>query len=372
MSKFLRSTATYIASLIGIAGVALILFAFDLPPFSSSVERTDDAYVRGKVTFISPQLAGYISEVPVQDYQQVKQGDLIARIDDRIFQQKVAQAKASLEAQEAALANSEQSRLSAQAQVDSARAQLESAKQDLDTADAAWKRFQALLDKGVVTKSTADDSRTAFVQARSTEHQAEAALEVAQQDLAAIAVNKQSLQAAVDGARATVSLAEIDLQNTRITAPRDGTLGEVSARVGQYVSAGSQIGSLVPDDVWVVAAFKETQLAGMSVGQPVTFTVDALGDAELHGKIERFAPATGSEFSVLKSDNATGNFTKIAQRLPVRIVIDSGQTLARRLVPGMSVVARIDTASTGSAAAAELPSDTITFAQVPGSPHSAD
>ncbi|WP_118132959.1 HlyD family secretion protein [Oceanicella sp. SM1341] len=365
MSKLFRTASTYVALILGVAGVFVILFAFGLPPFAGSVERTEDAYVRGKVTFISPQLAGYIDEVPVQDYQHVKKGDLIARIDDRIFRQRVAQARATLESQEAALANSEQSRLSAQAQVEAARAQLESSKQDRETAEAAWKRFQALRDKGVVTQTTADDSRTAWVQARSAEHQAEAALEVARQDLAAIAVNRQSLQAAVDGARASVKLAEIDLENTRITAPQDGTLGEISARVGQYVSAGSQIGSLVPEDIWVVAAFKETQLAGMTVGQSVTFTVDALNDAELHGRIERFSPATGSEFSVLRADNATGNFTKIAQRLPVRIAIDADQPLARRLVPGMSVVARIDTAAAGAVAAAEQPAGAISFAPLP-------
>ena len=138
-------------------------------------------------------------------------------------------------------------------------------------------------------------------------------------------------------------LAEIDLQNTRITAPRDGQLGEVGARVGQYVSVGTQLMALVPDRIWVVANFKETQLAGMRAGQPVTFTVDAFQHASLTGHIERFSPAAGSEFSVLKADNATGNFTKVAQRVPVRIAVDPGQNLTNRLAPGMSVVVSIDT-----------------------------
>jgi multidrug resistance efflux pump len=138
-------------------------------------------------------------------------------------------------------------------------------------------------------------------------------------------------------------LAEIDLQNTRITAPEDGQLGEVGARLGQYVSAGTQLLTLVPERIWVVANFKETQLPGMSVGQPVTFTVDALNHAALNGRIERFSPAAGSEFSVIRTDNATGNFTKVAQRVPVRISIDPGQALADRLVPGMSVVVSVDT-----------------------------
>jgi multidrug resistance efflux pump len=170
-------------------------------------------------------------------------------------------------------------------------------------------------------------------------------LEVARQDLASTLVNRQSLEAAVQGAEAAVHLAEIDLQNTRIVAPQDGRLGEIGARIGQYVSAGTQLLALVPEKIWVVANFKETQLAGMKPGQPVTFTVDALEHASLSGRIERFAPAAGSEFSVLKADNATGNFTKVAQRLPVRIAIEPDQDLAKRLSPGMSVVVSVDTAS---------------------------
>lgn len=165
-----------------------------------------------------------------------------------------------------------------------------------------------------------------------------------------IVVNRRSLEANVESAKATVRLAEIDLANTSITAPRDGTLGEVTGRVGQYVSVGTQIGSVVPDQVWVVANFKETQLAGMTAGQKVTFTVDALGHETFTGRIERFAPATGSEFSVIKADNATGNFTKVAQRIPVRIAIDTEQPLVtNRLVPGMSVIASVDLAQTANA-----------------------
>ncbi len=151
------------------------------------------------------------------------------------------------------------------------------------------------------------------------------------------------------GAEAQVHLAEIDLKNTRIEAPEDGRLGEVGARLGQYVAPGTQLMALVPKRTWVVANFKETQLSGMKVGQPVSFTVDALGHARLNGRIERFAPATGWEFSVLRPDNATGNFTKVAQRLPVRIAIDAGQALAEKLSPGMSVVVSIDTNAEPSA-----------------------
>jgi multidrug resistance efflux pump len=347
MFKVLRSAASVVAILIGFAGVALVLYAWRLPPFNSSVETTDNAYVRGQVTIISPQLAGYVAEVAVQDYQKVKAGQLLVKIDDRIYEQKLEQAKATLASQKAALTNSEQTRRSNEARIKSSEAQVDSAKAALKAAEANWERISPLLARGVTTQKEADQARASLDQARAALSQAQAALEVSRQDLAATMVNRQSLEAAVEGAEAAVHLAEIDLQNTRIVAPQEGRLGEVGARVGQYVSPGTQLLAVVPEKIWVIANFKETQLAGMKAGQPVTFTVDALDHASLSGHIERFSPAAGSEFSVLKPDNATGNFTKVAQRVPVRIAIDPGQELAERLAPGMSVVVSIDTAALG-------------------------
>jgi multidrug resistance efflux pump len=351
MSNLYRSIASYVALLIGAVGIAVVLYAWNLPPFHGSVEVTNDAYVRGQVTILSPQLAGYLVEVPVQDYQKIKEGDLIARIDDRIYAQKLEQAKAALAAAEASLANSEQSRKSAEARIQSAKAAIESANAAFDAARAAHVRTQSLLERGVATQSDAEKALAAFNQTLAAVHQAEAAELVAEQDLNMIVVSRRSLEASVESARAAVKLAEIDLANTRITAPRDGTLGEVTGHIGQYVSVGTQIASIVPDHVWVVANFKETQLAGMQPGQKVAFTVDALGHEEFTGRIERFAPATGSEFSVIKADNATGNFTKVAQRIPVRIAIEPRQPLIDRLVPGMSVVASVDIAQGGAARA---------------------
>jgi multidrug resistance efflux pump len=352
MTKMFRSLATYVAVFVGLAGIGIILYTWNLPPFHGTVEMTDDAYVRGQVTLISPQLAGYLVEVPVQDYQQVKKGDLIARIDDRIFKQKLEQARASLATAEASLANSDQSQKSADAKIVSARAELEGARAAFEAAKTADQRTKALLTKKIATEADAEKAKATFNQALATVHQGEAALLVAEQDLNTTIVAKRSLEAAVESARAAVRLAEIDLQNTQVVAPQDGTLGEVTGRLGQYVTAGTQLGSIVPSRVWVVANFKETQLAGMTAGQMVTFTVDALGDQEFAGRIERFAPATGSEFSVIKADNATGNFTKVAQRIPVRIAIEPEQSSVDRLVPGMSVVAQVDLAQQGPALAA--------------------
>lgn len=348
MSRISRLIATCIALAAGLAGVIVILHVWNLPPFRGSLQTTNDAYVRGQVTLLSPQLSGYLVEVPVRDYQLVKRGDLIARIDDRIYAEKLEQARATVASAEADLANSEQSRRSAEARIASARATLEAATATLDAADTAYRRTTSLVAKNYASRSEEDKARVSFDQAQASLHQAEAALLVAQQDLNTIVVGRRSLEAKVQSAEAAVKLAEIDVANTRIVAPQDGTLGEVTARLGQYVSAGTQIGSVVPRHVWVVANFKETQLSGMRVGLKVDFTVDALGDQRFTGTIQRFAPATGSEFAVIKSDNATGNFTKVAQRIPVMIDVDPDQPSIEKLVPGLSVVATVDLKQAGA------------------------
>ncbi|MCP4561557.1 MAG: HlyD family secretion protein [Bosea sp.] len=343
MTRIFRSVSTYIALAVGLAGISVILYAWRLPPFANAIETTENAYVRGQVTVIAPQLAGYIAEVAVQDFATVKQGQLLVRIDERIFQQRLEQARASLAAQHAALANSEQARHAAEARLRASEANVASAEAALRTAEANWSRIEPLRERGVVNQTNADQSLQALDQAKAGLTASNAAVDVSRQEVQSAIVNKASLEAAVQGAEAAVHLAEIDLQNTRITAPQDGRLGEVSARLGQYVSAGTQLMALVPSQVWVIANFKETQLPGMRIGQKVSFTVDALRHARLTGMIERFSPAAGSEFSVIRPENATGNFVKIAQRVPVRIAIDPGQALAERLSPGMSVVVSVDT-----------------------------
>ncbi|MDK1376358.1 MULTISPECIES: HlyD family secretion protein [unclassified Sinorhizobium] len=342
MLKHLRSATTLIVLLAGLAGLSLVLYAWRLPPFGSSVETTENAYVRGYVTIVSPQLSGYVAEVPVKDYEEVKAGQLLVRIDDRIYAQKLAQAKATLAAQQAALANSFQQELSAKAGIEASEAQLDSAQAVLVTAKASWDRIRPLAEKGVATRSDADQSRAAFEQAVAAVNQAKANLEVSRQSLATTLGARAGLEASVSGAEAAVELAQIDLDNTRIAAPRDGRLGEIGARVGQYVSAGTNLLAIVPGDVWVVANFKETQLDGMKIGQAVTISVDALNRQVLQGHIERFSPAAGSEFSIIRPDNATGNFTKVSQRLGVRIAVDPGQPLADLLAPGLSVVVKVD------------------------------
>jgi len=328
---------------IAIAGVLIVLYAWELPPFSSKIESTEDAQVRGQTTIIGPQLSGYVFEVPVQDFQFVKTGDLLVRLDDRIYKQHLDQAVAQLAQAKASLDNNVQQRRSAEATIAQRQAAIGDSDAQARKSAADLRRNQDLVSDGSVSKSQLDVARAASAAAIASLAQAKAALEISRQDLQTVIVNRGSLEAAVSNAEAAVELARIDLSNTRITAPRDGQLGQISVRLGAYVNSGAQLMALVPDNLWLIANMKETQMANVRVGQPATFTVDALNHLRLRGHVQRLSPATGSEFSLLQSDNSTGNFVKIAQRIPVRITVDTDQPEAQRLRPGMSVVVSIDT-----------------------------
>ena len=336
-------------SAVALAGVLIVLYAWDLPPFHSTIETTENALVRGQVTIISPQLSGYVTAVPVQDFQVVHQGDLLVQIDDRIYRQRLEQARAQLAAQQAALANNPQSQASAEATIAQNQAAVANAKAQADKAASDLRRVEELASDGSLSARERDSARAARALTASGTAQASAALEISRQALRTVGVNRDALQASVANARAAVQLAEIDLSNTRIVAPRDGQLGQVTVRVGAFVNAGAQLTAIVPNQMWIIANMKETQMADIRIGQPVRFTVDALDHARMQGHVERISPASGSEFSVITADNATGNYVKIAQRIPVRITVDANQPLAARLRPGMSVVVSVDTRVAGAA-----------------------
>ncbi|QTH22769.1 HlyD family secretion protein [Rhizorhabdus wittichii] len=339
-----RSRSVTIA-IVAIAVVAIlaILYAWQLPPFAGFSERTDNAYVRGRVTIISPQVSGYVTSVPVQDFAEVKAGQVLATIDDRIYRARVAQAEANVAAQEASLANSTQAQRSREVATASQDAAIANARAQLVRAEADMRRADALIADGSISARERDQTRAALLAAQAGVRQAEAARAIGTQDVRTVLVGRGGLTAAVEGARAQLRLARIDLDNTVIRAPVAGQLSEIGVRNGAFVTAGTQLMFLVPHDAWVVANFKEAQTRDMRVGQGASFKVDALGGAKLTGHVENIAPAAGSEFAVLKADNATGNFVKVAQRISVRIRIDPGQELARRLRPGMSVEAKIHT-----------------------------
>ncbi|MBJ6121476.1 HlyD family secretion protein [Sphingomonas mollis] len=337
-------TALTVITLIAIAGVLAVLAAWRLPPFTSDYESTDNAYVRGRTTVISPQVSGYVTKVLVRDFATVTAGTPLVQIDDRIYRQRVEQAEAQVAAQSATLDNALQSARSRQASLAAQTAAVANAEAQLMRAQADMNRVNDLVTDGSVSLRERDQTLAALRQAQAGVRQAQAAREIARQDIRTVEVGRGGQQAGVSGAEAARRLAQIDLANTLIRAPETGRLSEVGVRLGQYVTAGSQLMFLVPPETWVIANFKEAQTARMAVGQPASFTVDGLANARLTGHVERLSPAAGSEFAVLKSDNATGNFTKVPQRIAVRIRIDPGQSLIDRLRPGMSVQARVDTA----------------------------
>jgi multidrug resistance efflux pump len=312
---------------LALAAVVGVLYAFSFWPFASGTEITDDAYVRGRTTVIAPQVSGYVVQVSVSDYANVKPGEVLARIDDSTYRAKVDQARSTLQAAEATLANSHQASATGAANLLGDNATLARAKADLARADT-------LVKDGSVSVREQDQARAALAQAL-------AQTEVARQAIRSVEVGRNGLIAQVAAAQAALNAAQIDLDHTVIRAPEAGQVGEVGVRLGQYVTNGTQLMSLVPGERWVIANYKEAQTAHLQPGAAATFRVDALGGAQLRGHVEQLSPAAGSEFSVLKPDNATGNFVKVPQRIGVRLSIDPGQVMSARLRPGMSVTVRV-------------------------------
>ncbi|PSO09690.1 hemolysin secretion protein D [Sphingobium sp. AEW4] len=331
-----------------LCGLLIIQYAWRIWPFTSPVVTTENAYVRGQITAMAPQVAGYVVEADVRDFAHVRRGQVLLRIDDRIYRQQLDSALAALQVAQAELANWSQTVAQNQATLRTRQADLAQASAKRARAQADIGRVSELASRGSVSLRERDQVLATERTSAASIERAQAAIEGQQQTIIATRVSRGSLEGRVAQAQAQVDLARINLGNTVIRAPRDGQISEASVRVGQYVQAGSQLMFLVPDQIWVVANYKETQTARMRLGQPASFTVDALDGARLTGRIEQFAPATGSEFSVLRPDNASGNFTKIVQRITVRIRIDSNQPLVQRLRPGMSVVARVDTTGASS------------------------
>ncbi|OPB30269.1 HlyD family secretion protein [Bartonella sp. WD12.1] len=325
MIRALRSKSTIVAFISGIAGILLILWAWKLPPFVSTIQITDNASVKGDVTLVSPQISGVVTQIYVQDYQRVEKGTVLFELDDTLFRQQLSQAQAIFDSKNAKLA--------------SVLLQTQLLQEEIDAAESELAHLQKLSNVTSGEKnSRADEARVP-----SSLSQLLAALEVKRRLQKQLDLERQSLQSDVAGAKVGVELAKLNLAHTKIVSPCAGQVGLVGARVGQYVLPGTQLVAVISDDIWIVANYKETQLAHMRVGQPVVFFVDALNNQKLTGRVVRFAPATGSEFSLLKTNTAIGNFTKIAQRISVRIALDPGQIGAERLIPGMSVVTYVDT-----------------------------
>ena len=331
--------------LVLIIGIGIILWAWKIGPFNSAVESTDNSYIKGKTTVLSSQINGYVKDVLVSDFDHVKKGQVLMHIDATTYDQKVTQAEAGVDQAKNNLSNQSQNIAQRKADIVAAEAKVEQGRAAYQLSLAQQQRYQQLGDSGAASKSEQDKAVADTQNNLALLQQAQANVLVAQEALKTAQVAETGLKAQVTNAAAQLDQAQTTKNYSSIIAPMDGQLGEVNPRVGQYVAAGTQLLYLIPQQTWVTANFKETQIANMKIGQKAWFTVDALNHQKFTGHVEQISPAAGSEFSVLKADNATGNFTKVVQRIAVRIAIDPNQTGIENLRPGMSVISSVDTHS---------------------------
>jgi membrane fusion protein (multidrug efflux system) len=305
---------------------------------------TDDAYVRADSIIIAPRVPGYIAEVLVTDNQPVKAGQVLARIDDRDLKAALDQAIADRAGAEHKIANIAAQLDLQQSVIGQARAQLASAEAAASFAAQDQKRYADLAHTGAGSVQQAQQTQSLLLQRAADLQRAQAALTNAQQQVPVLDTMAAEARAALEHAQAVEQQARLNLSYATITAPENGTVGARTLRVGQYVQAGTQLMAVVPlGAVYVVANYKETQLTDVRPGQSVDIEVDTFPGEVVHGVVDSIAPASGQEFALLPPDNATGNFTKIVQRIPVKIVLRQDGGLAGMLRPGMSVEPTIDT-----------------------------
>jgi membrane fusion protein (multidrug efflux system) len=313
---------------------------------------TDDAFVVGDVTPLAAHVSGYITNVAVNDYQAAQKGDLIAEIDPSDYRAQLVLAKANLEAARAGLANVVNQKDVQRALIREASANIEATEADVVRYGLESKRQRNLLEGGIA--GTRQAFERADADARRTIAQKslnEAQLDQQKAALAGLDIQEKQIQAQVEAAEAQVALATNNLDYTRIVSPADGMVGQRQVRPGQFVNVGTQLITVVPlPNVWVIGNFKETQMTNVRVGQAVRVTVDAFPDVTLEGRVETWSPGTGSIFALLPPDNATGNFTKVVQRVPVKIILEKNPALGSLVRPGMSVVATINTEARASGA----------------------
>ncbi|HIF11335.1 MAG TPA: HlyD family secretion protein [Sneathiellales bacterium] len=316
-------------------------------------ESTNNAYISGDITAFSPKVSGYVKEVLVSDNQLVQKGDVLVIIEDLEYAAKVERAQAAVTRAQAGLVNIEQRRLLQAALIDEAEAYTDAHQADLERTTKDLDRARQLVSDGWVSKQGEDYATTDELRARATLASSQAATSAAKQRLVVLDSEKHQLLAEVSQAEADLRLAKIDLRSTVMRAPTSGTVGNRRVRAGEYVRPGTRLLALVPlQSVWVVANFKETQLTHMRPGNIAEVTVDTFPSKPFRGVVDSISPASGAEFSLLPPENATGNFTKVVQRIPVKIVLPADNPLIGRLAPGMSVYVTVDTHS-GDASAAD-------------------
>ncbi|WP_166669757.1 HlyD family secretion protein [Rhodanobacter sp. TND4FH1] len=329
-----------------VIGVLLAIFAAAWYPalVDRDVQSTDDAYVRADVTPVASRVEGYLVAVPVNDNQHVHRGDVLARVQDTNYLARVAEAQANLEHSEAALANALSRTRLQQTQVVAAAAAMVATQADLDRAVIDRARYHDMLPSGSASRQQVDLADADAKRLKATLARERAEWIAAQQQVQVGETDVDEARANIHAMRAVLDERKIELGWTRITAPVDGVVGERNVRVGVYVRPGTQIVDVVPlPHVWVVANFRESQLAHIRPKQHVSIRVDGVPGVAFTGVVDSLQPASGAQFALLPPDNATGNFTKVVQRFPVKIVLDRDQGSVASLLPGVSVVATVDT-----------------------------
>jgi len=310
---------------------------------NAASQVTNDAYVQADLTPVATHVQGYLSALPVQDYERVRAGQVIAQIADGDYRASVAQAQAALAAAVAQTGVLQAQKGLQAANVAAARAVAASTAAAIEQNARDLARQKELLQTGSSSAEAGEKLQTTKLQLAAQLAQNRAQAEAASRQLGVLSAQALQAEAAQAAARAAVQLAQINLGYTQIRAPQDGVLGQRQVKPGQYVSVGAQITSLTPlPKVWVIANYKETQITHMKVGDPAKIRVDTFPDRVISGHVVALAPGSGAQFALLPPDNATGNFTKVVQRVAVKIAIDDAAGLADRLLPGLSVVATVD------------------------------
>ena len=336
-----------------LAGIVVLYFGVMWLTLWRFQVSTDNAAVQADIATIAPKLSGYVAEVTVTDNQTVKRGQVLLTLDISDIAPRVAQARATVEAKRAAIKNTDAKLSWQHSMIAQAQASVTSAQADATRGVKDMARYQRLARTGFASGQKLESTRADNERLNAGVSRARAALEAERGQVGVLESSKTQAEAELKEAEAQLALAESDLANSKIMAPIDGVIGNRTVRTGQYVRAGAQVMVVVPlPNVYVVANFKETQIANMRRGQAVDINIDALPGQTFEGHVESFAPASGSLFSLLPPENATGNFTKIVQRIPVKILVGGDVGKVALLKPGMSAVVTIDTRDKGSDAAA--------------------
>ncbi len=333
-----RFRSVFLSSIVIIALIAVFAYwLFERLKY----ETTDNAYLKTNIVLISSKVQGYVTRLSIDDNQAVEQDDVLVVIDDRDYQARVTLAEANMNAVAAHIKSLQVMKISQQDRIESAKADIVAAQARREQINKDLIRFKNLIKRGSATKQSVDSMQSRFKQAIAELSSLRSHLAEAKNQLITLDADISEAQARFTSAKAQWQMAKLDLANTRVKAPIDGIIGHRGVQLGQLVRPGITLAYLVENrKIWVLANFKETQLEDMRKGQPVLITVDAYPDLELHGKVDSFAPASGAEFSILPAENATGNFTKIVRRVPVKIVFDA-DTDTRLLKSGLSVEIKV-------------------------------